>query len=208
MCNNSKEDLLRWYASIETNKMPRYIELSDADKNQIFLNGCWQNVIYAWSILFDGEKWKYVETDSDRGYVSRLESFTSENEAVEYAKDVLNKKCLASKGNSKFEMLQRYIQQKYGYSNKIASSMLDKMILHEDIFEEFFNYARVGKFCKNNKTQTQVCGYTAEMLYRDYNLSPLGAYNYLVYLTEDSVNALADLQAGLPFHVTNKDYAI
>ena len=43
-----------------------------------------------------------------------------------------------------------------------------------------------------------LCGYTAETLHRDYNLSPLGAYNYLVYLKEDPNNALTDLKAGLP----------
>lgn len=189
-----KAELLKWYASIEKDKMPRYIEISDANESQIFFNGCWQNVIYVWSILFDGKNWKYVETDSDRGYVFDLKSFCSENEAVEYAKDILNKKILASKGNSRFEMLQRYIQQKYGYSDKRASSMLNQMILYDDIFEEFFNYARVGKFCKKDKTQTQVCGYTAETLHCDYNLSPLGAYNYLVYLKEDPNNALTDLK--------------
>ena len=193
-----KAELLKWYASIETDKMPRYIEISDANESQIFLNGCWQNVIYVWSILFDGKNWKYVETDSDKGYVFDFKSFCSENEAVEYAKDILNKKLLASKGNSKFEMLQRYIQQKYGYSDKRASSMLNQMKLYDDIFEEFFNYARIGKFCKKDKTQTQVCGYTAETLHRDYKLSPLGAYNYLVNLKEDTNNALTDLKAGLP----------
>lgn len=193
-----KAELLRWYASIETDKMPRYIEISDANESQIFLNGCWQNAIYVWSILFDGKNWKYVETDSDRGYVFDLKSFSSENEAVEYAKDILNKKFMANKCNSRFEMLQRYIQQKYGYSDKRARAMLNQMVLYEDIFEEFFNYARVGKFCKKDKTQTKVCGYTAETLNRDYNLSPLGAYNYLVYLKEEPNNALTDLKAGLP----------
>lgn len=41
-------------------------------------------------------------------------------------------------------------------------------------------------------------GYTAEFLSKEYNLSPLGAYNYLVYLIEDPERALADLKAGLP----------
>lgn len=193
----TKKKLLKWYASIEKDKMPRYIEISDANESQIFFNECWQNVIYVWSVLFDGKNWKYVETDSDRGYVFDLKSFCSENEAVEYAKDILNKKILASKGNSRFEMLQRYIQQKYGYSDKRARSILNQMILYDDIFEEFFNYARAGKFCKNDNTQTQVCGYTAETLHRDYNLSPLGAYNYLVYLKENHDNALINLEAGL-----------
>ena len=193
----TKKELLKWYASIEKDKMPRYIEISDANESQIFFNGRWQNVIYTWSILFDGKHWKYVETDSDRGYVFDLKSFCSENEAAEYAKDILSKKILASKGNSRFDMLLRYIQQKYGYSDKRACSMLNQMILYDDIFEEFFNYARAGKFCKNDNTQTQVCGYTAETLHRDYNLSPLGAYNYLVYLKENPDNALINLKSEL-----------
>ena len=37
-----------------------------------------------------------------------------------------------------------------------------------------------------------------EFLSKEYYLSPLGAYNYLVYLIEDPERALADLKAGLP----------
>lgn len=194
----AKAELLKWYESIDKSGVPRYIEISDANASQIFFNGRWQNAIYVWSIFFDGKNWKYVETDSERGYVFGLKSFSSENEAVEFAKDILNRKSMASKRSSRFEMLQRYIQQKYGYSDKKASSVLNQMVSYEDIFEEFFNYARIGKFCKMNKTQTQICGYTAETLHRDYNLSPLEAYNYLVYLKKDPENALADLKAGLP----------
>ena len=193
-----KEELLRWYESTDKKGMPNYIEVSDANWNQVFFNGCWQNVPHAWSIFFDGKNWKYVETDDERGYVCDLETFSSENEAVEYAKNVLNIYFKASKRSTKFEMLQRYIQKKYGYSDEKASSILKQMASNEDIFEEFFNYARIGKFCKMNKTQTQVCGYTAEILHRDYNLSPLEAYNYLIYLRKDPENALADLKAGLP----------
>lgn len=193
-----KAELLKWYESIDKSGVPSYIEISDANASQIFFNGRWQNAIYVWSIFFDGKNWKYVETDSERGYVFGLKSFSSENEAVEFAKDILNRKSMAGKRSSRFEMLQRYIQQKYGYSDKKASSVLNQMVSYEDIFEEFFNYARIGKFCKMNKTQTQVCGYTAETLHRDYNLSPLEAYNYLVYLKKNPENALADLKAGLP----------
>jgi hypothetical protein len=95
-------------------------------------------------------------------------------------------------------MLGRYIQQKFGCSEKQAKSMIEQMSVHNDIVDEFFNYARVGKFCKKDKTQTKICGYTAEVLHKEYNLSPLGAYNYLVYLTENPEHALADLKAGLP----------
>lgn len=193
-----KTELLKWYNSLNSEKMPKYIEILDANNDQVSVNGTWQNVVFAWSIFFNGSAWKYVETDSERGYVLDFKTFKEEAAAVAYAKDTLNRKYLATKGNSKEEMLYRYIQQKYGYSEKRAKSMVDQMLPYHDIFEEFFNYARVGKFCKKDKSQTEICGYTAEILNRDYNLSPLGAYNYLVYLKEEPERAVADLKAGLP----------
>ena len=104
----------------------------------------------------------------------------------------------ATKGNSKEEMLCGYIQQKYGYSEKRSRVMVGKMLPYNDIFEEFFNYAHVGEFGKKDKGQVEICGYTAEVLNRDFNLSPLGAYNFLVYLKEEPERAIADLKAGLP----------
>lgn len=82
--------------------------------------------------------------------------------------------------------------------------MVNQMAKHTDVFEEFFNYARVERFCKKDKSQTQVHGYTSEFLNKEYNLSPLGAYNYLVYLVEDPEHALVDLKAGLPTRDSSK----
>lgn len=41
-------------------------------------------------------------------------------------------------------------------------------------------------------------GYYASKLVEEFPLSPLGAYNYLIYLREDPEHALANLKAGLP----------
>lgn len=194
----NKVELLDWYNSIQTEKMPRFVEAVDANNNQLFIDGEWRNIFYSWTLLYVGEMWKYAETDSERGYVFDLKEFASETDAVEYARAVLNKRYMAINGNSREEMLSRYIQQKFGYSEKRAKSMIEQMSVHNDIIDEFFNYARVGKLCKKDKTQTEICGYTAERLNKEYNLSPLGAYNYLVYLIEDPEHAIADLKAGLP----------
>ena len=142
-------------------------------------------------------KW-YDSLDSERGYVVDIKAFDEESDAVECAKETLYRRCLATKGNSKEEMLCRYIQQKYGCSEKRSRVMVSQMLPYNDIFEEFFNYALVGKFCKKDKSQIEICGYTAEVLNRDFNLSPLGAYNFLVYLKEEPERAIADLKAGLP----------
>lgn len=194
----TKKELLEWYSSIQSEKMPQYIEIDDVNSNQLIMNGKGKNIVFVWSLLYDGSKWKYVETDSERGYIFDLKSFNTEISAVEYAKKILKQKHLAIKENSKTEMLCRFIQQKFGYSEKRANIMISKIAIYNDIFEEFFNYARVGKFCKKDNTQTEVHGYTAEELNRDYNLSPLGAYNYLIYLRDNPEEALAYLKEGLP----------
>lgn len=193
-----KRELIEWYNSIYSDKMPRYIEVLDANNSQIFIDNEWRNVVFAWSVFSAEGVWKYVETDGDRGYVFDLKCFNTEDEATGYAKEILNKKYSALNGNSKEEMLCRFIQQKYGYSEKRAKTMVIQMSQYADIFEEFFNYARVGKFCKKDKSKTEICGYTAEQLATEYNLSPLGAYNFLVYLKEEPERALGDLKAGLP----------
>lgn len=193
-----KKELIEWYNSIYSDKMPCYIEIIDANNSQIFIDGEWKNVVYSWSIFCVEGVWKYVETDGDRGYVFDLKCFNAEEDATEYAKAILKKKYLSLQGNSKEEMLCRFIQQRFRYSEKRAKIMIDQMRPYDDIFDEFFNYARVGKYCKKDKIKTEVCGYTAERLISEYNLSPLGAYNFLVYLKEKPENALKDLKAGLP----------
>lgn len=200
----TKKELLEWYNSIHHEQMPRYTEADDANNSQLLVSGEWKNIVFAWTLFFDGNKWKYAETDSERGYILDVKTFETEFAAVEYAKNILSKIYLSTKDNSKMEMLCRFIQKKFGYSEKRANTMVNQMAKHTDVFEEFFNYARVGKFCKKDKSQTQVHGYTAEFLNKEYNLSPLGAYNYLVYLIEDPERALADLKAGLPTRDSSK----
>lgn len=194
----TKEELIEWYHSIYPNKMPRYVEVLDANYSQIFIDGKWQNAVYIWSIFKSGTQWKYVETDSERGYVSDLKAFENESQATQYAKEILTCLQVIANDDSKEDMLCRYIMQKYGYSEKRAKAMVSQMAPYHDIFEEFFNYARVGEFQKEDRTQTVVCGYTAERLVSEYNLSPLGAYNYLVYLKEEPQRALQDLKDDLP----------
>lgn len=203
-----KEELLEWYNSICHEQMPIYIEADDANNSQLLVNGEWKNIVFAWALFFDGHKWKYAETDSERGCILDVKPFETESAAVEYAKNILSKIYLSIKSNSKAEMLCRFIQKKFGYSGKRANTMVNQMAKHTDVFEEFFNYVRVGRFCKKDRSQTQVHGYTAEFLSKEYNLFPLGAYNYLVYLIEDPERALADLKAGLSTRDSSKSLSL
>lgn len=168
---------MKWYDSLYSERMPKYVEISDANNEQVCIDKTWRNVVFVWSVFFDGRIWKYVETDSERGYVVDNKAFDEESDAVEYAKETLNRRYLATKGNSKEKMLCRYIQQKYGCSEKRSRVMVDQVLPYNDIFEEFFYYARVGKFRKKDKSQIEICGYTAEVLNRDFNLSPLEKKN-------------------------------
>ncbi|URZ07088.1 hypothetical protein CLROS_024210 [Clostridium felsineum] len=50
--------------------------------------------------------------------------------------------------------------------------MVKNLYVHNDIFDEFFRYV---KLCKLTKVPITVCNYTAEKLFNEYKLSPLGA---------------------------------
>lgn len=105
----NKIELLDWYSSIESEKMPTYIEATDANNSQLFIDGEWKNAFYSWTLLCVGGIWKYAETDSERGYVYDFKIFDSEEDAIEYAKNILQKKYSAIGGNSTKEMLSRYM---------------------------------------------------------------------------------------------------
>ena len=179
-------------------KLPKYIVASDISDSQIKLDSEWKNIIYAWGICKKVDKFVYFETDNERGYVSNSRNFSNEESAVQYAYDALKIINDSLNSNSLNDVAVRYIVNNYKYSEKRAEKMVKQMASHIDIFEEFSNYMRIGKFRKKDRSQTQIEGYTAERLCNEFNLSPLGAYNYLVYLREEPTNALADLKAGLP----------
>ena len=65
---------------------------------------------------------------------------------------------------------------------------------HPDIEAEFAFYI------KNGWVHNGICvsGYTAKLLNEKYPLSPLGAFNYLIYLRENPEEAIANLKKGLP----------
>jgi hypothetical protein len=198
----TKKELLEWYYSIPQRALLTYREADDVNINQLCLNGEWQNDLYAWVLCFDGQKWKYAETDDERGYVCHLKTFETESAAVEYIKKDFRITYLGTRCKSEIgaiqELLYRFVQKEFGYPEERAVAIVDQIAKHTDVLEEFFNYAWMGDFCKEDKPKNQVCGYTAEILTKEYNLSPLEVYSYLVYFIEDPERAEADLKAGLP----------
>lgn len=89
-----------------------------------------------------------------------------------------------------------FIKEKSSLPEKRIEKMMKDLKIHFDLYSEIVEYLMNG----NNyiKKMIEVEGYNAKELSDNYKLSIVGAYNYLIYLREDSVSALADLKAGLP----------
>lgn len=80
-------------------------------------------------------------------------------------------------------------------SEQDASTTMNKLAQYKEMYLEFSEYVSTRKFPRMG---VSVCGYNAATLHRNYSLSPLGAYNYLIYLLEKPEEALANLKKGLP----------
>ena len=193
-----KELLDKINALPNKDRLPRYIEIEDISDSQVLVDGKWGNEVHSWGILFKNNRYIYFETDDERGYLSYIKEFDNEQSACEHAYKIMLMEHQASMENSPLDMAIRFIENKYGYSNDRARKMAEQISKHKSIFEEFLNYVYIGKMRKKDRTHVVVCGYTAEKLSNEYNLSPLGAYNYLVYLAEEPQQALQDLTDGLP----------
>ena len=87
---------------------------------------------------------------------------------------------------------------KFDLNQKAAVQSVMELKKYPDIWEEFEYGFRSNPFEFPQKNAVTVEGCSAEMLHRDYPLSELGAYNYLIYLRNDPKNALQDLKQGLP----------
>lgn len=75
----------------------------------------------------------------------------------------------------------------------------DILVLKRDMYvlAEFKHYVATGSFVPADCCY-RIQGYSAEQLCRTTCLTPLGAFNYLIYLQERPEEALANLKAGLP----------
>lgn len=93
------------------------------------------------------------------------------------------------------ETMKTYLLSECGLSEQRADASIAKLAKHKEIYFEFSEYVNKRNFPENG---IMVCGYNAKILHQNFPLSPLGAYNYLIYLKEHPQEALADLRAGLP----------
>ena len=92
-------------------------------------------------------------------------------------------------------LLGTYITRSVGANG--LDGKIKELTRYSDIFEEFINFILAGeKF--NESSNVIVEGYTAKRLADETILTPLGAFNFLIYLREEPKEALADLKAKLP----------
>lgn len=179
--------------------LPGIFEAEDYKESQLKINGIWTNYLYGCGVIQKNDRYIYLETDQERGYISVVKEFESNELLEQYICNRFSIIANASRDSiSKEEMAVRFVQQKYNYSEKQSRRMVAQIAKHREIFEEFFNYIRVSKLCKKDGSQVSIGGYTAEKLMNENNLTTLGAYNYLVYLLEEPEEALKDLKNGLP----------
>lgn len=97
-------------------------------------------------------------------------------------------------------LIKDYLLSVDTYSEQRMAAILSKLQKYGDIFFEFYDFVLYERFTEEGIV---IEGYTAQKLVHNFPLSPLGAYNYLIYLREMPEKALADLKAGLPTKDTN-----
>ena len=88
------------------------------------------------------------------------------------------------------------IQKAFSLSEINAVKAVVKLRGHPDIYEEFLTGIQTVPFCYP-LSPLRVEGYSARELEEQYPLSILGAYNYLIYLRMNPVQAIQDLKNGL-----------
>lgn len=78
-------------------------------------------------------------------------------------------------------VINDYLSFTTDYSDQRKQAILEKLHKYGDIFYEFYYFVLMETF----EDGVVEAGYCASKLAAEYSLSPLGAYNYLIYLRED-----------------------
>ena len=92
--------------------------------------------------------------------------------------------------------IKTYLIENCDMSNQRAENALKKLSTHIDILLEFYFYVKNKRFKEFNPITVKRI--SAKQLVDSTYLSPVGAYNYLIYLRESPQEALEDLKKGLP----------
>lgn len=94
------------------------------------------------------------------------------------------------------EKLKKYIKNNSSLPKQGIERMIKNLKSHSDLYAEIVDYILADNTYR--RPLISALGYDANRLCAEFNLTIVGAYNFIIYLREDPKNALADLKAGLP----------
>lgn len=92
--------------------------------------------------------------------------------------------------------IKDYLIKQCDMSPQRAENALQKLVSQLDILLEFYFFVKNDRFKEVHPITVKKI--SAKQLVETTYLSPLGAYNYLIYLRESPKEALDDLRKGLP----------
>jgi len=94
----------------------------------------------------------------------------------------------------------KYFTEELKEENSRAEEMYSKLEKYPDILNEFGYWLTKREFPAENNRAIVAGGYSAKKLSEivGSKLTPIGIYNYLIYLREKPEEALNNLQKGLP----------
>lgn len=90
-----------------------------------------------------------------------------------------------------------YVKSNYSMNDKQALDAWNYLEQSYEVMNEFKTYVVTGKFTDDSKC-VKVEGFSAQQLHETTDLTPLGAFNYLIYLKRKPTEALEMLKKGLP----------
>ena len=180
----------------QKNRLPHYIEVEDVNEWGLRKNGKWFVIPNCWGVVHrDGKYLFFITADDDIGRIWHTEEREDEESLVEYIKQRFDIKMAAVPVSTDSDLMRRFIQRVYGYSESQAADVVARFSEYKDIFDEFRNFQRhhVMEQKRGNKVEEQ--GYTAEKLVEACHLTEVEAYQFLIRLREEPEAALKDLRS-------------
>ena len=148
--------------------------------------------------------WIVFVTDSERGIELTTYTCSSKEESLNRVFEMSERNYYINLSESviknfreKEPIILAYLMQEYNYSEEKANEELDYLKQNKFIAFEFAYYIEHREFIPN-KYATEYSGYTAEKLNERADLTLVGAFNYLIYLPKNPVEAMANLHKRLP----------
>lgn len=175
----------------------QFVDVEDISDSQLCIDGKWRNMPSAWGICWKDGEWVYFETDEERGYISGIKTYETEEEACEDTyRHMINLIGAELDGYTDKDFALRYVQNEYGYPQEEAEETVEKLMEQEDIFGEFCNYMTEDEYCNEDGETVEVAGYNAEYLVEREGFTPVAAYRFLVELRENKEEAEKALRSG------------